>query len=114
MQYWRRRRVEDRTSIVRVDPSASPSSRFTLLLEDPLPLDAVSVLDGGSAEHWVIVPERCARDREAVRMGLEAAEKLSKAWRERRFASRTPYHVSPFTDRLGADLLPETSPVCAR
>ncbi|BGP54194.1 hypothetical protein JCM8202v2_001771 [Rhodotorula sphaerocarpa] len=103
-QYWRRRRVEDRTSIVRVDPSASPSSRFTLLLEDPLPLDAVSVLDGGSAEHWVIVPERCARDREAVRMGLEAAEKLSKAWRERRFASRTPYHVIAFPSLIPRDL----------
>ena len=59
-----------------------------------MPTDAVSVIDGGSAEHWVVVPESVKARKAEIKTALDAAQKLSEAWKQRGFASRTPYHVS--------------------
>ena len=59
-----------------------------------MPTDAVSIIDGGSAEHWVVVPESVKARKAEIKTALDAAQKLSEAWKQRGFASRTPYHVS--------------------
>lgn len=59
-----------------------------------MPTDAVSIIDGGSAEHWVVVPEAVKARKAEIKTALDAAQKLSEAWKQRGFASRTPYHVS--------------------
>lgn len=93
-QYWRRRpSYPERATVIRVD-AATTSSPFALVPEGSVSLDAVSIIDGGSAEHWVVVPEAVKARKAEIKTALEAAQKLSEAWKQRGFASRTPYHVS--------------------
>ncbi|GAA5986153.1 hypothetical protein JCM10908_006434 [Rhodotorula pacifica] len=103
-QYWRRRpSYPHRTSVVRVDASGSSPS-FTLVSEGDIPLDAVSVIDGGATEHWVIVPEVVKSRKADIRIALDATKQLSDAWRERGFASRTPYHLLAFPSLIPREL----------
>ncbi|GAA5867852.1 hypothetical protein JCM3774_005882 [Rhodotorula dairenensis] len=103
-QYWRRRPSHpERTTVVRVD-SSSASAPFTLVPEGTVPTDAVSVIDGGSAEHWVVVPEAAEARKADIETALEAAKRLSEAWKGRGFASRTPYHLIAFPSLVPRDL----------
>lgn len=65
-----------------------------------MPTDAVSIIDGGSAEHWVVVPEAVKARKAEIKTALDAAQKLSDAWKQRGFASRTPFHVSLSRPRI--------------
>ncbi|GAA5954916.1 hypothetical protein JCM8115_005567 [Rhodotorula mucilaginosa] len=102
-QYWRRRpSCPERTTVIRVD--AAGSSPFALVPEGSVPTDAVSIIDGGSAEHWVVVPESVKARKAEIKTALDAAQKLSEAWKQRGFASRTPYHLIAFPSLVPRDL----------
>lgn len=101
-QYWRRRpSYPERTTVIRVDGASSP---FALVPEGRVPTDAVSIIDGGSAEHWVVVPEAVKARKAEIKTALDAAQKLSDAWKQRGFASRTPFHLITFPSLIPRDL----------
>lgn len=77
--------------MVRLDSSASPP--FSLVQTSELSQSHVYLLDGGYAEHWVIVPQQAKGKKDDIRLALNTAAKLSSQWSERGFPSRTPYHV---------------------
>ncbi|GJN92429.1 hypothetical protein Rhopal_005459-T1 [Rhodotorula paludigena] len=101
--YWRARpHYPLRATLVRLDPSASPP--FSLVQTSELSQSHVYLLDGGYAEHWVIVPEQAKGKKDDIRLALDTAAKLSSQWSERGFPSRTPYHVLAFPSLIPKDL----------
>lgn len=94
-QYWRHRPAypSQRTTVVRVDSSAQQP--FSIVADCAVPRDAVSLIDGGHAELWVVVPASCKGRKDDLRTALSATEALSRGWKQRDFTSRTPYHVRP-------------------
>ncbi|TNY23317.1 hypothetical protein DMC30DRAFT_444549 [Rhodotorula diobovata] len=107
--YWRYRSIHPQTaSLVRFSPSGS--TPFSLVPSLELSPSHVSLLDGGFAEHWVVVPEAVLADKKGdVELALEAAEKLSAKWEERGFGARTPFHVL-----LTPSLIPRDLPFLSR
>ncbi|BGP50427.1 hypothetical protein JCM10450v2_006346 [Rhodotorula kratochvilovae] len=107
--YWRYRPLHPQSaSLIRLSPSSSDP--FALIPSLELSPSHVSLLDGGYAEVWVIVPEAVLDEKKAdVGLALEAAEKLAANWEERGFPSRTPFHVL-----LTPSLIPRDLPFLAR
>ncbi|GAA6029192.1 hypothetical protein JCM8097_001645 [Rhodosporidiobolus ruineniae] len=101
--YWRYRSLHPQHPLLlRFDSSISP-------LPTPIPsldlsLSHVQLLDGGFAEHWVLVPELAKGKKEDIRRAIEAARELSQAWEERDFPARTPYHILTFPTLIPRDL----------
>ncbi|GAA6012509.1 hypothetical protein JCM10207_009023 [Rhodosporidiobolus poonsookiae] len=102
--YWRYRPLhpDSPVSVLRIESTTSPG--YTLVPSLELSPSHVSVIDGGYAEHWVVVPEQAKGKKDDIRKALEVAKRLSSAWEERGFASRTPYHVIAFPSLVPRDV----------
>ncbi|GAA5825138.1 hypothetical protein JCM3770_000644 [Rhodotorula araucariae] len=107
--YWRSRPLHPQTAtLVRLSPTSSEP--FEVLPSLALSPSHVSLLDGGFAEMWIIVPEAVLAAKKAdVQIALDAAEKLATQWKERGFPSRTPFHIL-----VTPSLVPRDLPFLAR
>ncbi|GAA5906898.1 uncharacterized protein JCM6883_005722 [Sporobolomyces salmoneus] len=96
--YWHRR-FEDSppTSLIRI--SSSSATRVS-----SIDSGSIHLLDGGSLENVVLVPESARNDKTTIKTALEAARTLSSKWQERGFESKTPSHVLVFPSLVPRDL----------
>lgn len=78
--------------MVAIDSKASPLVSRNESLD--LSTTSISLIDGGFAEHWVVVPAKARHQRADISIALEAADELAALWRERGFTFKQPYHVS--------------------
>ncbi|GAA5927424.1 hypothetical protein JCM1841_000468 [Sporobolomyces salmonicolor] len=99
--YWHDRAFHpQKVSLIQLDSASSASRIDSLAISDA----HVSLLDGGFAEHWVVVPEKARQKKDELRAALEAAKMLASKFEERGFGSRTPFHVIAFPSLIPRDV----------
>ncbi|GAA5908163.1 hypothetical protein JCM5296_000523 [Sporobolomyces johnsonii] len=100
--YWRDRALHpQKVSLIQLDSASDSASRIDSLAVS----DAhISLLDGGFAEHWIVVPEKARHKKDELRAALEAARTLASKFEERGFESRTPFHVIVFPSLVPRDV----------
>ncbi|GAA5867756.1 hypothetical protein JCM8547_005224 [Rhodosporidiobolus lusitaniae] len=103
--YWRYRPSfpSSRVTVLHF-PSSSSSAQPELVHSLELSPTEVSLIDGGFAEHWVVVPKEAREKKGEIERALRAAEELAGMWEERGFPGRTPFHVLAFPSLIPRDL----------
>ncbi|GAA5975305.1 hypothetical protein JCM5350_006422 [Sporobolomyces pararoseus] len=96
--YWHRRYEHlPSPSLVRISSdSASPVSAVDA--------SSIHLLDGGSLENYILVPESARGNKSEIKDALEAAKLLASKWEERGFEAKTPSHVIVFPSAVPRDL----------
>ncbi|SCV71502.1 BQ2448_3090 [Microbotryum intermedium] len=69
-----------------------------------LPKHHVSLVDGGFAEHWIVVPAMCRGKKAEIEVAMAAAEELASRWKERGFGFKQAVHVLCAPSKLPIDL----------
>ncbi|KDE09511.1 hypothetical protein MVLG_00410 [Microbotryum lychnidis-dioicae p1A1 Lamole] len=69
-----------------------------------LPKNHVSLVDGGFAEHWIVVPAMCKGRKAEIEVAMAAAEDLAGRWKERGFGFKQAVHVLCAPSKLPIDL----------
>ncbi|BGP18604.1 hypothetical protein JCM10213v2_006670 [Rhodosporidiobolus nylandii] len=99
--YWRHRPLHPSSpasvlSFSAAKPVLVPSLRLST--------SSVTLIDGGFAELWVVVPADARAKKDEIAKALAAAETLAYSWEDRGFEARTPFHVITFPSLIPRDL----------